>query len=353
MNRRLVRLANDYKEISLVFANHPNIIIKNTFGDPPEKYHIEYRIKGVEQKGNSIVVKDSHLVEIVLTLDYPQMEPVCRMLTPVFHPNISPHVICIADHWAAGESLTDVIVRIGQMIGYQNYNIKSPRNGEAARWAEENIHRFPIDTADLSITDQPEETVSIETVVEEVPKVQKRKRTVKEAEETVCMNCGAKGEDVQFQECSDGHVVCSDCTLECHMCEKVLCVLCSFDRCAICENILCRECQTACGSCNKIICKEHHVKCAVCKTEGCSQCFAKCPQCNKLYCKNHFEAGKIYCSKCFQAASDAVRIPAERTSVSKPSPQRSPEIVRNCPKCGYKIEDPDAKFCIMCGGRFR
>ncbi len=28
--------------------------------------------------------------------------PPCRMLTPVFHPNVDPQKICIGDHWSAG-----------------------------------------------------------------------------------------------------------------------------------------------------------------------------------------------------------------------------------------------------------
>ena len=47
----------------------------------------------------------SHLVEIVLPASYPRLPPQCRMLTPIFHPNIAPHAICVGDHWSAGEPL--------------------------------------------------------------------------------------------------------------------------------------------------------------------------------------------------------------------------------------------------------
>ena len=59
------------------------------------------------------------------------------MLTPIFHPNIAPHAICIGDHWSAGEPLASIMARIGEMIAYQSYNTKSPLNGEAARWVKE------------------------------------------------------------------------------------------------------------------------------------------------------------------------------------------------------------------------
>jgi len=39
--------------------------------------------------------------------------------TPIFHPNFGSY-ICIGDFWAAGETLTDIIIKIGQMIMYQD-----------------------------------------------------------------------------------------------------------------------------------------------------------------------------------------------------------------------------------------
>ncbi len=70
------------------------------------------------------------------------------MKTEIFHPNFSSKV-CIADHWAAGESLADIIVQIGQMIQFQRYNSKSPLNQEAARWTVNNMHLLPAGNVDL------------------------------------------------------------------------------------------------------------------------------------------------------------------------------------------------------------
>ncbi|MGA2416454.1 MAG: tetratricopeptide repeat protein, partial [Candidatus Sulfotelmatobacter sp.] len=47
--------------------------------------------------------------------------------------------------WAASEGLDQLIVRIGRMISYQEYNTKSPLNGLAAKWAAQNAHLLPID----------------------------------------------------------------------------------------------------------------------------------------------------------------------------------------------------------------
>jgi len=67
------------------------------------------------------------------------------MLTPVFHPNFDDSMVCIGDFWAASEGLDDLVIRIGRMIAYQEYNTKSPLNGLAAKWAAQNSQLLPID----------------------------------------------------------------------------------------------------------------------------------------------------------------------------------------------------------------
>jgi len=72
------------------------------------------------------------------------------MLTPVFHPNFDDATVCIGDFWAASEGLDDLIIRIGRMIAYQEYNTKSPLNGLAAKWSEQHAHLFPVDVRDIA-----------------------------------------------------------------------------------------------------------------------------------------------------------------------------------------------------------
>jgi ubiquitin-protein ligase len=113
-------------------------------------YEIEYLVRGLERgKGSKPVPREIHKVEIRLTADYPRLPPHCRMLTPVFHPNIDPSTICVGDHWAAGERLADLVVRIGELIAYQAYNIKSPLDAEAAMWADLHPRELPTDARNL------------------------------------------------------------------------------------------------------------------------------------------------------------------------------------------------------------
>lgn len=147
---RTRRLMADAQQMKETFEKSAIIQIRSAVGDPPEEYVIDYQVRGLERgKGGQPVARDQHAVRIQLTSDYPRLSPACRMITPVFHPNIDPATICVGDHWAAGERLVDLVVRIGEMLGYQAYNIKSPLDAEAAMWADLNTLKLPTDSRDM------------------------------------------------------------------------------------------------------------------------------------------------------------------------------------------------------------
>lgn len=148
---RIRRLVADAEHMQKVFEGFPLIRLVGMAGNPPDKYRIEYRVRGIAKGENGqTFYRDEHLVEIQLTSEYPRQSPKCRILTPIFHPNFDPAVICVGDHWTAAERLADLVVRIGEMIAYQTYNIKSPLDGEAAMWADMNQPIFPIDSRSLT-----------------------------------------------------------------------------------------------------------------------------------------------------------------------------------------------------------
>ena len=148
---RLRRLQSDYERLSSMISKHPRLQLLRAEGSPPEKYQVEYKVRSLRQKDGELMEVGSHVVEIHLPRDYPRTPPLCRMLTPVFHPNIAPHAICIGDHWSAGESLPSLVTRIGEMLAYQSYNTKSPLNGEAAKWTDQNIQRLPLDPVNMHV----------------------------------------------------------------------------------------------------------------------------------------------------------------------------------------------------------
>jgi ubiquitin-protein ligase len=152
MNPRIRRLEADRVQMSRVFAEHPYIRIVEARGTPPDSYLLELRVKCLVPNGDAAAqVGEVHRVEVFLPMDYPRRQPLCRMTTPVFHPNIDPQKICIGDHWSAGQSLAQLVVRIAEMLAYQSYNVKSPLNAKAAAWAEQHVERLPLQTEDFGI----------------------------------------------------------------------------------------------------------------------------------------------------------------------------------------------------------
>jgi ubiquitin-protein ligase len=143
---RTRRLKLDYEMLQKRFAHWPPIQMTGSAGLPPEAYRFTYALKGIYVgEGGEILERNLHVLEVNLSLEYPRRPPHCRMLTPVFHPNFDDASVCIGDFWAASEGLDDLVVRIGRMIAYQEYNTRSPLNGLAAKWAAEHQDLLPID----------------------------------------------------------------------------------------------------------------------------------------------------------------------------------------------------------------
>jgi ubiquitin-protein ligase len=144
---RIRRLKLDHETLTRRFAGSPVIAITGAAGLPPEMYRFQYKLKGIYvTPAGEILERDTHVLEVHLSLEYPRRAPQCRMLTPVFHPNFDDASVCIGDFWAASEGLDDLVIRIGRMIAYQEYNTRSPLNGLAAKWAAEHLNLLPIDS---------------------------------------------------------------------------------------------------------------------------------------------------------------------------------------------------------------
>jgi hypothetical protein len=149
MGLRERRLQADAREMARFRRPDGPVRIVEMEGEPPERYLLEFAVPSLVVQNREVRRSDRHLVDIFLTLAYPRQAPQCRMLTPVFHPNIAPHAICAGDHWTPGESLPGLVVRIAEMLAYQNYNVKSPLNGDAARWVEANRGAVPLTREDF------------------------------------------------------------------------------------------------------------------------------------------------------------------------------------------------------------
>lgn len=163
MNARMRRIASDWEQIQKDFKGHNNIIVEPIGEELPEMYRVTYFINGVYllPDGN-IETLGKHIVEINLHAEYPRYKPICKILTPIWHPNFRDGQICIGDIWGAGESISDIIVNIGDMIQYKSWNSFSPLCAEAAQWAIEHKYMFPVGTIDLYKADNEDKKSEVE-----------------------------------------------------------------------------------------------------------------------------------------------------------------------------------------------
>ena len=190
MTARMRRLVSDFTQIKKDFAGHKNIIVTPIGDEMPEKYNVTYFVNGIYLLPDGrIETLGRHEVEITLHSDYPRYKPICKILTPIWHPNFRDGQICIGDIWGAGESLSDIIINIGDMIQYKSWNSYSPLSADAAQWAMENKHLFPVGNIDLYIADyaSAKDTVEIDlfdesgAVVQEEPAQQPLQQPLQQA----------------------------------------------------------------------------------------------------------------------------------------------------------------------------
>ncbi len=149
-NPRVNRLQADYKKVrQLVEASGGSLRLVRASGAPPSTYIIEYHCPSLVKEKGQITVRNTHQVEITLSVDYPFSKPSARMLTPVFNPHVFPmHAICLGTDWSPAETLDTLILRIGAILQLDPkvLNPKSPANGEANTWVQQNRERVPLGT---------------------------------------------------------------------------------------------------------------------------------------------------------------------------------------------------------------
>jgi hypothetical protein len=140
-------------------------------GNPPDRYVVTFACRGLvwlpaTQGGVSAeptgtppsaiepVISTHHEGEFYLHRDYPRRPPQIIWHTPIFHPNIlSPADgggVCIGG-WTPSEALSDLILRVGEMIQFRSYNPDDVLNPLAAAWAEAHAARLPVDDRPLAV----------------------------------------------------------------------------------------------------------------------------------------------------------------------------------------------------------
>jgi ubiquitin-protein ligase len=148
---RLRRLRSDLKVLEALQADS-TILHFEAKGTPPETYLVRFRGNGLappDGRGDPRL-QTSHAVSIRLGASYPCERPELEWLTPIFHPNISSAgLVClggIGKHWVPSLNLDELCEMLWDMVRYKNFDVGSPYNWDAARWAKvQHASRFPLD----------------------------------------------------------------------------------------------------------------------------------------------------------------------------------------------------------------
>lgn len=189
---------------------------------------------------------------------------------------------------------------------------------------------------------------------------------------TINIKCSRCGDVAAYSMiCTEGHVLCSNCSVTCELCGKLICECCDDEHmiCSTCNAVICPDCSTGCGSCGAIICNAHAYQCGVCGKTFCLDCHNICSVCTGTVCSRHsLECGEcgghvcpghfIKCEKCGRGfCSDHINscgicskhICSEHAILSEYS--RIPvcdEHIVACSECGHKVTSGEVKSCSEC-----
>ena len=150
---RLRRLRSDLAALEKLRAES-SVFSFRSAGKPPQHYTIAFTGQSLARDRGKTAIRDHHEVEVKLGASYPRTMPEIRWLTPIYHPNISEiGMVCLGaygTHWVPSLMLDELCIMLWDMARYQNYDIRSPYNREAAQWAaNQSVYRFPIDPRPL------------------------------------------------------------------------------------------------------------------------------------------------------------------------------------------------------------
>jgi hypothetical protein len=155
---RTRRLRSDLRSLEQLQAESSILRFEShaAFDGAPEAYVIGFRGIGAYRPVVSadVLLRDQHEVTIRLGANYPRMMPELSWKSPIFHPNISSSgFVCLGGYgtfWAPSLHLDELCIMLWDMIRYENYDVNSPYNREAALWAKmQQTFPFPLDRRPL------------------------------------------------------------------------------------------------------------------------------------------------------------------------------------------------------------
>jgi ubiquitin-protein ligase len=148
---RIKRLESDYEQLRSRFDGHPYITVHPIGVLPAERYRVVYKVPSLRlDPQNRPIISQVTVVDFELPSGYPKEKPRAVTSEQIFHPNFGDYV-CIADFWSPAQSLSDIVIEVGEMLQWQKYNILSPLNAVAADWAVSQRENLPVGNIDLFV----------------------------------------------------------------------------------------------------------------------------------------------------------------------------------------------------------
>jgi hypothetical protein len=164
---RVRRLRTDLKVLQALKADS-SILDFDARGRPPETYLVRFSGKGLSlpAAGGPPQIQELHEVSISLGASYPRVMPEMQWRSPIFHPNISSAgMVCLGGYgtyWVPSLNLDELCEMLWDMIRYQNFDVTSPYNRDAAHWATSaHRYRFPLDPRPIR-----DKVAAVEPIVE-------------------------------------------------------------------------------------------------------------------------------------------------------------------------------------------
>jgi len=134
-----------------------NILDFEFTGEPPDRYAITFRGKGVSRDTSAhadVEIVELHQIDVRLPYSYPRRPPDIRWITPIFHPNISfSGFINLKDvglPWVQDLGLDVVCERLWDVARLHYMDLEKATNYAAKNWFEdESTLQTPVDPRPL------------------------------------------------------------------------------------------------------------------------------------------------------------------------------------------------------------
>jgi ubiquitin-protein ligase len=152
---RNARLAADLAALEKL-REASSILSFEPAGEPPDRYTLTFRGKGLGREGMStdISVIELHEVDVRMPYSYPERPPDVRWLTPIVHPNVSfsgfLNLAEIGLPWTEALTLDVLVERLWDVARGAHVNLDKAANFAAKNWYEKECgFDLPVDLRPL------------------------------------------------------------------------------------------------------------------------------------------------------------------------------------------------------------